>query len=97
MTLEVFATTNGVAVNIAQEVRLEAIRQGIKVQDLADRANLKRPYFSIRLNGHRDFTAGELVAIGEALGVPAWELMRRAGENAGRSQAPVTEAEAVAS
>lgn len=68
--------------NIAAEIRAEMARRGISTKSLADSVGLRRPYLSLRLNEHREFLSGELNAIGDALGVPAWELMRRAEENA---------------
>lgn len=66
--------------DIGKEIKKEAINQGIGLGELADRAEMKRPYFSIRVNGHRSFTADELVRVAEILDLPAWELMRRADE-----------------
>ena len=71
-------TTATHADRLAAVIRDEAARIGITITELADKTGLKRPYISLRLNGHRGFNAVDLDKIGEALGVPAWELMYRA-------------------
>lgn len=50
---------------------------------LAEEVGMKRPYFSARINGHRDFTSGQLLAIGKKLGVPTWKLVQRVEEASG--------------
>lgn len=63
---------------LASVIRDEAARVGMTITELAEKTGLKRPYISLRLNGHRGFNAVDLDKIGRALGVPAWELMYRA-------------------
>lgn len=59
-------------------IRAQMGARGWTVTALAEAVGLKRPYLSQRLNGHAEFKTGELASIGAVLGVPAWELMRRA-------------------
>lgn len=66
--------------DLGKEIKKEAIDRGVNLGELADLAGMKRPYFSVRVNGHRSFTADELARIATALNLPAWELMRRADE-----------------
>lgn len=61
-----------------EAIRSQMTAQGWTVTALAKAVGLKRPYLSQRLNGHAEFKTGELALIGAALGVPGWELMRRA-------------------
>lgn len=63
---------------LAAVIRDEAARVGMTITELAEKTGLKRPYISLRLNGHRGFNAVDLDKIGIALGTPAWELMYRA-------------------
>lgn len=63
---------------LAAVIRDEAARIGMTITKLAEKTGLKRPYISLRLNGHRGFTVVDLDKIGGALGTPAWELMYRA-------------------
>ncbi|WP_048726299.1 helix-turn-helix domain-containing protein [Kytococcus sedentarius] len=59
-------------------IREEMVRAGLSITELADKTGLKRPYLSLRLNGHRGFNAADLDRIGRVLDVPGWELMYRA-------------------
>lgn len=72
---------------LATVIRDEAARIGMTITELAEKTGLKRPYISLRLNGHRGFNAVDLDKIGLALGTPAWELMYRArgGDDATKS------------
>lgn len=72
---------------LAAVIRDEAARVGMTITELAEKTGLKRPYLSLRLNGHRGFNAVDLDKIGLALGTPAWELMYRArgGDDAAKS------------
>lgn len=72
---------------LAAVIRDEAARVGMTITELAEKTGLKRPYISLRLNGHRGFNAVDLDKIGLALGTPAWELMYRArgGDNTAKS------------
>lgn len=73
---------------LATVIRDEAARIGMTITELAEKTGLKRPYISLRLNGHRGFNAVDLDKIGLALGTPAWELMYRArgGDDATESE-----------
>lgn len=68
-------------------IRAQMGARGWTVTALAEAVGLKRPYLSQRLNGHAEFKTGELASIGAVLGVPAWELMRRAEAELGRALA----------
>ena len=59
-------------------IRAQMGARGWTVTALAEAVGLKRPYLSQRLNGHAECKTGELASFGAVLGVPAWELMRRA-------------------
>lgn len=67
---------------IEPEIRAEMARQGITGAELSASLGIKRPYLSLRLNGHFDFKAGEIIDICEVLGVPASEIFRRAEASA---------------
>lgn len=41
--------------DVGTEVKLEAVRQGLQLGNIAKSAGMKRPYFSARVNGHREF------------------------------------------
>ena len=73
---------------LAAVIRDAAARVGMTITELAEKTGLKRPYISLRLNGHRGFNAVDLDKIGLALGTPAWELMYRArgGDDATESE-----------
>ena len=61
---------------IGNEIRKRAIDQGLTLGQLATQSGLKYPYFSKRLNGHKDFTIGELEQIAQTLGTHAWQIMQ---------------------
>lgn len=63
---------------LATVIREEMARVGLSITELAEKTGLKRPYISLRLNGHRGFNADDLDKIGRVLYVPGWELMYRA-------------------
>lgn len=63
---------------VETEIRAEMARQGVTVVELAEKTGLKRPYLSLRLNGHKGLLVDHLVRIGTVLGVSPAELMRRA-------------------
>lgn len=73
-------------------IRAQMETRGWTVTALAEAVGLKRPYLSQRLNGHAEFKTGELASIGAVLGVPAWELMRRAEAETERALADGTDA-----
>nr|DAO70027.1 MAG TPA: Helix-turn-helix XRE-family like protein [Bacteriophage sp.] len=61
------------------EVRAEMGRQNIKPQEIADRAGLSPSQVSRKITTEqRSLDIDEAILIGDALGVPAWELLRRA-------------------
>lgn len=61
------------------EVRAEMGRQNVKPQELAEKAGIAPSQVSRKItNEQRVLDIDEAVAIGNALGVPAWELLRRA-------------------
>lgn len=63
------------------EVRAEMGRQNVRPQELAERAGLAPSQISRKItNEIRALDIDEAVSIGEALGIPAWELLRRATE-----------------
>ena len=68
---------------LATVIREEMVRAGLSITELADETGLKRPYLSLRLNGHRGFNADDLDRIGRVLDVPGWELMYRARDRGG--------------
>lgn len=79
---------------VETEIRAEMARQGVTVVELAEKTGLKRPYLSLRLNGHKGLLVDHLVRIGAVLGVSPAELMRRADRTspalAGEMPAPPT-------
>lgn len=82
---------------IEPEIRAEMARQGITGAELSASLGIKRPYLSLRLNGHFDFKAGEIIDICEVLGVPASEIFRRAEASAQSTLADATSPSAAAS
>lgn len=63
------------------EVRAEMERQGWKGVMLAERLGMRRATLSARLSGRTELSPGLLTDIARVLGLPAWELMRRAEAN----------------
>ena len=68
---------------VAAEVRAELARQEMTVTDLANRLGWRYETLRGRVSEATEFKDTEITAVGMALGVPGWELMRRAAE-AGR-------------
>ena len=64
--------------SLAYEIRAEMAIQGLKNSDISLRTGIPRSRLSVKLNEHRGFNSEELTAIGNALGIPGSELMRRA-------------------
>lgn len=71
----------GSLMSVAAEIRAEIARQGTNASEIARRLGVRRMTFSDHLNERTRFTDDELVAVGQVLGVPAWELMRRAAQH----------------
>lgn len=65
---------------VGAEIKKAAIDSGYRLGDLAKETGLRYPYFSARLNGHKDFTTREISAIARALGTTGWKILRRAEE-----------------
>lgn len=65
--------------NVAPEIRAEMAKQRVTVNALAEKVGLS-PVTVYRKVVHeeRKLTGDEINRMGEALGVPGWELMRRA-------------------
>ena len=67
---------------IASEIRAEMGRDQISATELASKAGIS--FSSMRrkvLDESRAINTDELLKIAQALGIPAWELMRRAEES----------------
>lgn len=73
--------------DIASEIRAEMGRANVGTTDVSEKTGINRKRLSSTLNSHREPTMSELVEIGAALGVPAWELLRRAQQTAAGSEA----------
>lgn len=64
------------------EVRAEMGRQRISNQALSERSGLHEAQVARKIaREERDLSLSEAEAVGRAVGVPAWELMRRASES----------------
>ena len=63
---------------VAETVRAAIEAQGLSFSQVAETIGIGRQTLSRKINGHVDFSLSEMGALGELLGVPAWELMRRA-------------------
>lgn len=66
---------------LGRAIRAELGWQGKSAAQLSREIHLNETQLSNRITGKTDFASGELLQIAKALGVPAWELMRRAEEN----------------
>lgn len=67
--------------SFSAEVRAEMGRQGISPSTLAKRSGVSESTISRKIsNEMRALRADEMEAVSAALGVPSWELMRRAEE-----------------
>lgn len=65
---------------LAAVLRAEQGSQNVTARELAERTGFAEVSISRWLNGHRDLNTEKLEKLAAALGVPAWELMRRAQE-----------------
>lgn len=66
---------------IGEIVREAMADRGFSIAEVASRIGIGRQTFSRKLNGHVDFSASEIMSLGEVVGVPAWELVHRAEES----------------
>lgn len=66
---------------VGNEIRKAAIDAGLTLAQVSEQSGMKRTRFSECVNGHKEFNANELSAIGRTFSIPGWELMRRAEEN----------------
>lgn len=66
---------------IGEIIREAMADRGFSIAEVASRIGIGRQTFSRKLNGHVDFSASEITSLGEVVGVPAWELVRRAEES----------------
>lgn len=61
------------------EVRAEMGRQQLSNRAIAEKSGIHEAQISRKVvREERDLSLGEAIALGEAVGVPAWELLRRA-------------------
>jgi transcriptional regulator with XRE-family HTH domain len=67
------------ALGVTNTIRAEMARRKMSQKDLADALGLSQPAASRRLNGHTEFTVGELLEIAAVLGVAPAVLL---GEDA---------------
>lgn len=75
---------------VATELRAELGRQrpdGITTKQMAEQLGWRRATLTSKLNGRTPMTAAELVAISDALGLSANEVLDRAGFTASRQGA----------
>jgi transcriptional regulator with XRE-family HTH domain len=61
-----------------QTIRRYRLVAGLSQEALAERADLHRNHVGFLERGERSPTVDVLARIGEALGIPAWELLREA-------------------
>lgn len=66
--------------NTVAEIRAEMAKQRISIKELSELTGMPRTTLSARLNEHSKFDLDELDRICVVLGVPGWELMRRASQ-----------------
>lgn len=59
-------------------IRRYRVAAGLSQEKLAERAELHRNHIGFIERGQRSPTVAVLARIGEALGVPAWRLLREA-------------------
>lgn len=72
--------------SLQTEIKIEMLRAGKSISDIAESLNMARPTLSRKLNMHAEFTYGEISKISSVLNVPASELIRRAELAAQRKQ-----------
>lgn len=72
--------------NIALEIKLEAVRRNLPLQSLAEAIGTYPERFSRALNGSRPLDTESAVKAAEVLKIPLSELVRRAEEAAKRKQ-----------
>lgn len=63
---------------LARQIKAEAVRRGMKLEDIAAEVGLSGPQLSHRLSGRTDFRLREMLAIARVLDVPLSDLTRDA-------------------
>lgn len=67
--------------SFASEIRAEMGRQSVGVTELAERSGISRQQINLKIQREeRVLNSDEMSALSTALGIPAWELLRRATE-----------------
>lgn len=64
--------------SIALEIKAEAVRQSITMKDLATAMDTYPERLSRAFSGERELKTSELEKASQFLGLPMWELVRRA-------------------
>lgn len=72
--------------SLQTELKVEMVRKEYDIGTLAKDAGMSRQTLSKKLNGHVEFTYGEIGQLARALNVPLSELIRRAEQNRGETQ-----------
>ena len=67
--------------NVALEIKAEAVRQRIPLKDLAQKICTNPERFTRAIKGEREFKTSELLKIATALQIAPSELIRRAENN----------------
>lgn len=76
--------TKPLSKTIAAEIRAEAARRQVTVEQIGEWLNMSRASASYRLNGHVKFSSDELQIIAEQMQLPVeWFLRDRAGQDSG--------------
>jgi transcriptional regulator with XRE-family HTH domain len=63
---------------IGRAIRAIRTGQGLTQEDFALKAGLDRSYYGAIERGEFNMTVDTLMSIAKGLGVPAWEILRRA-------------------
>ena len=69
---------------LGDELRKTRCRAGLSQEELALRAGISREYVSILERNKKSPTVATLVRVCKALGVPAWQVMRKVESHSGR-------------
>lgn len=64
--------------NLGQIIKQRRIAAGLSQEKLAERADVHRNHVSFLERGLRTPSVEVLVRVGDALGVPAWQLLKEA-------------------
>ena len=67
---------------LALEIRAEMTRQQLNPSEVSERCDLSSRQLRRRLSGEVEMTVGEAMEIAGAIGVPLFELLRRADQQA---------------